>query len=1034
MRLILSRLYIPLICLFVVSFAGCRTVTQSVFRDDFETSDLRQWETKGPPPTVRDGALVLKTSGSQGNAISVSSADYFLYGSAETRVRFSRLGKGAYYYLGFMSRYPWAANTAWLMNCSASEFTTWSIKDEIESRSPHTTTGKLEPNRWYTFRIDWTPEYVELFVDGVSRGRMDDTAAISSVPVPVVFDCWSAGEEITMEVDSVRVTGKRVKPDVPPILKEIPLPVKPKKVKTDLPRKSPVITLSGSTATLENSYLKCDLSLDQGPVITGLMNKFISADIIDGGSRLFLVHHDLREIANTGYRLLEARVEKSDKGQVLRSRWQSSTAPLEIDLDILLEDSPEMTWQMAIKNTGGKKETFGITCPLLEHIRLGKQIGDDMYFYPQSSGLCGSTSCDLRAAYGGQAWMQIMDVFNPSVGGGLYTFSKDSTGYPKVLILRKKARENERPFEYEYVLYPGQNPGMIFDRRPGTAMAVRHIEYQLKAGESVRLPDTAVGVHAGDWHYPLGRYSQWVRSWYRKALPTPSWYMDTFAYLAAHPNSLLSASLMSKKSETPGYWDFGKKEFAYSRQMGVKEENSLMEWAWWWEHKRPRPGMTMEEGINEGLPEITQFQHGDYDYSTALGGLPALKKEISSIHEKKGRFLLYTYYTACWQGTRIGLEHGKEWARMRAPGVYTHDHLRPDEGWNICPYVPGWRDYYSDLMAKKIKETGADGYRLDVAALMYPCYNANHSHYDGATRSIISPKEMAGLLSACQTKVRAANPEAITTVELAGSDYLTQFTDGYLSQTISWYGSPAFEGFRELNRYQLVFTRFYLPESKTCILGAPDSDMAINMALFNATALGYPPARGATKYDALREHGDAFNSGMQPEPMVDTLVDGVYANYFPSPGKMVWTIYNRNGKKVDQPLIEVPFRKDVRYVEVFHDTPVKAVRKDNMVQLSLPVEHNEVVCIAELPQIADAAVKANAVEVRLAKGIPSGYTLQVAFGEDLPGKRQELCFTDGRACFEMPNPAQKTIIRVMKGYYLADEIILRAPAGDKGAD
>ena len=350
-----------------------------ILREEFDGLDKKMWSVGGggwTGATCSEGILQVKTSGGSSNAISISSRDYYLYGSMETRVRFSRLGEGFYYYFGFMSREPWAHHTAWLMGCETNNVPLRVLNDEVCSKTEYVNTDTLNENQWYTFKIEWTPEYVELFVNGKSRGRITDPEAIPEVAVPIVFDVWTKkNEEIVMEVDWVEVEGKRIEPEKVAVVPEtIPLPIKAKRRSQPLPEESVQIELTGSKASLENRFFKYDLSFNDGPLITGLVNKFIAQNIIDGHSRLFLVHHKNKAIANDSYQLIKPSVEKSDSSRILHTLWRCTNVPLELELGIRVDTSAEMTWQASIKNIGEQEETFGITCPILEHIKIGKKV------------------------------------------------------------------------------------------------------------------------------------------------------------------------------------------------------------------------------------------------------------------------------------------------------------------------------------------------------------------------------------------------------------------------------------------------------------------------------------------------------------------------------------------------------------------------------------------------------------------------------------------------------------------------------------
>ena len=827
----------------------------------------------------------------------------------------------------------------------------------------------------------------------------------------------------------------------------IPLPVQVQHRGRSLPQQSPQITLTNGIICLENSFFKVDMTTNNGLLVTDVFNKFIDQNILSSPSRLFLVQHNQHVIDNDKYRLTDSSVEKSGMDRILHTTWQCTEASLRLNLDIKIDASAEVTCKVSIKNEEPNEEIFGITCPFLENIQIGSEVSDDFLFFPSESGICGSVDYDLREMYGYSCTMQVMNVFDPVVGGGIYTHVRDKTGTPKIVIMRRQSLENVKPPRHNHIWYKNQDIGDVFDNKPGSAMAFRHLEYQLKSGGLAQLPEMVIGIHQGDWHTSLRQYSKWVHTWYRKDFPTPKWYMDTYSYLSGHP--LKGLHLMSNKPVDPagakgGFWNPVTKEYTYSRQMGLEDENSLMEFAYWWDYKA-EPNQPDD---NANL--IKNFQYGDYDYPTRRGGLEPFREEIGRIHDKNGRFILYTYPTACWKESRIGKLHGQEWACMSEPGTYSNRYTVAEDGWNFCLYNPGFRKWTSQLMATKVKELGTDGYRQDVLSYMFPCFNAEHEHYDGSIRSAVPVEELAKLQYSTQRAMRAIGPEIVATTEHAGSEYLTQFSDGFLTQNISMFVHEALTPFRGFNQYKICFIRFYFPETKTFLQGLSPAEEAVKIALFNAVGLAVMPPKGALVSDLIRENGDAFNSLMFPEPLVDTLVEHVYANYFPGPDKKVWTVYNRSDKKVDKPLLSVPFKKGVHYVEVLNDVPVTTHRRGNRIELSVPVESEEVICIAELPNVITTKMSGGSIEVAIdskymkgsavkqtandifnitanADASDNDISLQIAYGQDLPGQRQVLTIDKGKNKVKMPkrpSGTKKTIIKMMKDYYLLDEIVV----------
>jgi hypothetical protein len=502
--------------------------------------------------------------------------------------------------------------------------------------------------------------------------------------------------------------------------------------------------------------------------------------------------------------------------------------------------------------------------------------------------------------------------------------------------------------------------------------------------------------------------------------------MDTYGYLSGHPFSgLHMLSEQSAYYQEQGYWDPERREYTYSKQMGEKEKNILMEWAFWWDYNEPKRNMKLEDLKRLGLGPIEAFFYGDYEYNKTRGGLPALREEIEKTHSNGGKISLYTFPCACAAGTKLDREHGKEWASMSAPGKYRHGYTQEGKGWNMCMYSQAFGAYMGERLGNVVRETGCDGCRLDVLASMLPCFNPDHSHHDGTVKGAVSPGDLGQVLTMIQKAVRSANPNAFLSTEHAGNDYLTQFTDGFFSENISWISeSPRWAPFRALNMYSLVFTRFYFPEVKTWIHGPSDRITAIKMGLFNATGVACTHPDGVKAANTLRENSDALNSETPPEPYVDTLLEYVYANRFSCPRKKVWTIYNRSGKKTDQPILEVPSKENTHYMELLRDQPARAEKIHREVRLAVPMDDDDVAFLAELPVVISAEIKDDKISISLPEDYRKreGLTLRICYEND-QADTVSYPVKSGVTPLSLPQ-YKKLIVKLFDGYYLVDEIAL----------
>ncbi len=1013
----------------------------AIFRDDFNELNKTEWKITGfaGGVSVKDGFLKLKTSGGPSEAIMITSSKEFIYASFEMRLRLSRIGAGTNNYLGFMSRSTWndptAQSCAWLLNSSAEVFQLFTMKES--GPNSVVVSPKIEAGQWYTVKIDWTPNAVELYLDGKLVGAVRKAESIPAEAMPVVMDLFANDKTpLEMDIDWLTVKGRQKNPaeeKLAEVSSSIPLPTQVAAQPANLPDRAPSVTLVKDGAILENKYYKYVLNFAGEPKLTSLENKFLSGsrELLAAPSRLFMLHAGKMTCRNKSFKLLSCSREEKSDSCLLHTKWQSTDLPaVEFTVTFEVDNSPELSQQIALANRGNAEIAASISCPVLEHIKIGDKIEDDALFYPSETGICGMADYDFRGIYGYSLWMQVMAVFDPAAGGGLYTMAKDSGGNAKILMIRRKSKLDRRPPAYSEIWWHSQAPdGKIYDSLPGSSMIFKTLDFQLKPGQQGTVPTMITGVHPGDWHAPLKAYGSFVRNWFKHSKKVPQWYMDSFAYVSGHPSSGLHLlnQVHDTSSNGGGFYDNAKKQYRYADLMKTAERNSIMEFAFWWDYNCATPG---NESSYAG-DYISGMKFGDYDYPQRRGGQALLKAEVAKIHANGGRLMLYFYPEAVSFESKVFKEYGMALAAMTSPGKYEPRFGAEGKSCNYCVYTPEFRKYFSTLIADKVKGVGADGCRLDVLSYLFPCFNPAHEHYDGTFRSAVPAEQLNELLKSCQTAIREANPEGVLTTEHAGSDFLTQNTDGYLAQNKAWFGIPEFKSFRGFNQYRLNFMRFLFPEVKSIMAGLGFSvDESVQIGLFNASALSIMPPSGVLTFDSLRENGDAVNSGLMPEPYIETLVEHVYANYFPGKTKRLWTIYNRSGKQLsEQDLLEIPAADKVHYVEVINDVAVTAQAAGNrLTRLSLPVGSEKTAVVVELPEVLKADIENGKLYVSLAEPFASQTDISIQTaraGQDLPGMRHEQKLENGQAVLDIPAGKGNIIVKVLEGYYLLDELILK---------
>ena len=940
----------------------------------------------------------------------ITSQTKYLYASFQAQVRFESFQNGINYYFGFMSRQPWAKNVVWLNNDGKDRLILRTAKNGSYG-STSIATPQLEPHKWYTFRIEWKrgvidrlerrADTVSVYLDNNLLGRYGDLDSIPDVRVPVVFDVVSQSpKEGMMEVRNVKIISFSDTTRETVLSNEVPIP--PVATEPNIPQmwRNPTASIQGNKAVIENGFLRCKFDLESLR-ITSLFNKYIQSETIQKKSRIFVVNTQGSDVPDSNYKLVEAKEFSNCDGSGFAARWENQKMQFDLSLKLCIQnDSPEILISMEAENFGTKLLTLGITAPLIEHIRIGENVEDDYFFFPMMTGWCGKLPIRIRHAYGYMAWMQLLAVFDPKIGGGVFMYTCQKDGMPVNLIVNKRHLANEDPVSCATGGYSDDDPGDIFERVPGTAMAFRHLRYEVEPGESCELPNAILGVSRGDWHASFEHYKKWVRSWFKKRYKSSQWLNENYAYISKHPQ---------------GFLDKDKKNYIYSDQMGFDEFDRMTEWGFWWEH----PGENSDKG------EGGRYAIGDYDYPSKWGGLSAFRNEIEKIHEKNGYILLYTNPTVCWQESRIGKAHGKEWARMNRDGKYTYDWLSPGYGYNACCFVEGWQDYLSGRMADVLEETGADGHRLDVASSVYPCYNSLHTHYKGTVRSSVSPESMAKFLDKCASKARQVNPEAALMTENASNEYLSQFIDGYLTQQFRW-DTPFYVPFKGMSAYNLIFMRFLLPEIKVLVFGFDPEDGG-KRAFFNAVGQDRGSAQGEVlRYQTrtqrvLIENNDAVGT-MSPEPLISTLQYGLMANYFPSENKDLWMLCNRNSKYIEGDLLSVQTKENVHYMEMLYDEPLNVKFLNGKTVINSKIQPHDVICITQLPELLKTQLDDKKLQVEIKKCKADMY-VEYFIGNDDMSNSERISLQNGKGEADIKQLG-KLIIKLKQGKYLIDQNVI----------
>lgn len=723
------------------------------------------------------------------------------------------------------------------------------------------------------------------------------------------------------------------------ILKDYPRDkpsVKAKRIAEKLKEISPSVTLTNGAATLENTYLACRLSTKDSLKLEEIVNKYVKVNCLGKPERaeLFIIKADGTMINASDFKV--GKVEKSGEN-VLKISLHSERreAPLTAELKLEVTDCPEIAFSLKVKNMGEKHLRLGLFHPVLGGLMIGSEAEDNCYMYPRRGAIINNKPITSSAPYSGMFPIQIMDIYNPKMGGGIYIRVEDLEDIYKYFAIEKSLQ-----FQSD-----------------GTLLKVSYMERDIKPGESICLPRTIVGVHTGDWHEAMYAYRKWVDTWYKPISPRKQWFREVFNFRQSDTHSRWDYVVEGTK-RAPYIYDYHLNKYLFdetieeaSKAFGGCDYIHVFDWA--------------------GSFTDSRYGIGDYTYYPERGGAVAFREAIKRCQAKRVPVGLYIEgYLVRKDTTYVGRTRAKDW-NMLGPDGKEYGYFSSGNHWYyfMCPNVPEWQDYYSKMAARVVQDLDVSGVYVDEHGFGDPsklCYNPAHDH------EIPAPPVKGELefMKKLRMEIDKVKKDVALYTEETPCDYNSQFHDGSFTYNIAsvtdkW--SPS-----HINLF-----RFYYPDFKTFEIICCDRPVGTNMAavkrvFFNGEGIWLQgPAEGGfvhrgykfqtldwwcqeakdyvfRMYKIIKEHVDAFTS-LCPEPLIETEMADVYANKFPGDGKVIYTVLNGGYGTVGGVILKGDHKPGCRYVELWDNRKVEAKVEGDKATLSFEIHPGEVLCVAQLP-------------------------------------------------------------------------------------
>ncbi len=622
----------------------------------------------------------------------------------------------------------------------------------------------------------------------------------------------------------------------------------------------------------------------------------------------------------------------------------------------------EIMFGLSLRNSAGKDSSVMTAFPHLDGLVLSEKSAGDYYLFPWGGGIIADRGTLLRTIYGANdAWFQLIDIFSPERGGGFYMRIADKDIIYKGFNLRKNKNAK---LKYRVLAKgrPGKNDLSIqftdsLEPHDGIGMSVDYQRDEYRPGETKSYPPAFFGGHAGNWKSAMRLYADWAhKTWKFRPLPsklTNRWNLDA--------GKSLSRPLFTGKE--------------YDRRYIGRKYSEIIEMVCYWTASEKAPWDTPMDRVSDlGEEAVRQekahfgywtdpvlgkkvysVNRGDYDgYNPHWGGLPALRKYIEEFRSNGQALILYTDPVIVDGNTKLGRKHGAEWGIINP--AWSDPYRCPKNpkspaglachyfSYCMCLNDRDYSDWVARNMARLIRETGADGIRLDeYGHAGYICLSGKHRHIFPGKGQNVWLRALDFNLKAMRMETDKFKPDALILSEYLGADGLSANLDGALCYDIC-------NRTNELRPLPVNLFRFYFRECKLFELnyfGMPHDD-AQNYWMFNAAGV-YNSGLYSEQYRLiLNKYAAAFNG--KAEPLIDTLVPYVYANRFEAPdGTAVYTVINQTGSSVSGPLFRAGITPGFRFIDLLSGKELKlSDRKGDSASVSGLVSNNGLLVIGKI--------------------------------------------------------------------------------------
>lgn len=718
----------------------------------------------------------------------------------------------------------------------------------------------------------------------------------------------------------------------------------------------PVCRIAGDRVVLENRNLRCEFIRREGRLqLASLYNEFTAGEMVRRPEDVALWLVEVEDKRYAGSQDFVCReIEATDDGVGFRATAVCEPIGLEAVYTATIGDSLRLG--LNIVNRSDKPVDFKVAFPHFAGLSVSAEPADDYYFFPKSL-LVADSPALIRQGYGDhQALYQVLDLFSPTRGGGLAVRCPDHDGRYKVIALRKHIpgqvehdEDDPRTPTADEFKWTNSLPAVA-----GVGLAYEYLRRTREPGGSFAPPDVAIAAHAGDWQAPLQEYARWCRQvWTFRPYPSRLTPVQNMIAVGWGLSPIFRDGKYRMDFVGPGcdclelmsWWEWsplGPKGIPLDQvkdKLGAAKYQS-------WKSYFPLDPVT-------GQPMFSN-NPGDYDgYNQRWGGLPALRDAIETYRTKRALVTLYTDPFRVDYNSKCGQEYGERWGVIQPDGEYRDDY----DAWRMCHDVAEYRRWVADTMQRVLKETGADGIRLDeYGHAGSACFSRRHEHTFAEWGCTEWQRGVAEATRLVRQAMDQVNPQAVLTTEHPGYDFLLPYIEGCITYDLTVLASP-------LRPVEVNLQRFLFPECKAFELDHRGADRQHRKRFWNAVgSFGsyYPPA-----YDAiLRENADAFAS-RECRPLAPTLERCLYANWYRGEDKEIYLLYNGTGHTYYGAALAIDLPADRHVFDLLQHKEPEVEEIAGRRQVRLFLARDDVACLAILPRRLSVSAAGDRLQIRV---------------------------------------------------------------------